>query len=252
MNAAEQPVPNAQAPARSTVRSVLGRLLLHGLLLLLAAALFAAYEHLSLHQQSTASLVCLSGSAGCALAPVRALLGELLVLERRVLHLVHGLGGLLLAGLSLGGVISGEPLLNHAALAPFAVMGAAQALMHQDRPRNAQQAEALRRFASSLPEVAQFTQGRNLASAQNAVRAVAVLQDLLTKAQALGLTELRSDPGFQSAFGRVMTRAGLTLGLDVADKAIARLADYPAAAGAVPALRKQLAAARRLAERPAR
>jgi hypothetical protein len=248
MNSEEQPLPNAQAPRKSAVRSVLGRILLHGLLLLLAVALFAAYQHFALHQQSTPSLVCLAGSAGCALAPVRALLGELLALEARVLHLVHGLGGLLLAGLSLGGVISGGPLLTHAALAPFAIMGAAQAVMHQDHPRNARQAEALRRFATSLPEVAQFTQRGNLASPQNATRAVAVLQDLLTKAQALGMTELQADPGFQGAFGRVMTRSGLTLGLDVADKAITRLADYPPAAGAVPGLRKQLAAARRLAE----
>jgi hypothetical protein len=250
MQAADTPVPNAPVPPRFRLHAILGRILLHVVLLLVAAALFAAYQHFALHRQSTPSLLCLAGSAGCALAPLRALLGELFALERHVLHLAHGLGALLLAGLSLGGVISGGPVLTRAALAPFAVMGAAQALMHQDHPRNARQAEALQRFAGSLPEVAQLMQGGNLAAPQNAARAVAVLQDLLTRAQALGATELQADPGFQGALARVMTRSGLALGLDVADKAIDRLTAYPAAARAVPALRRQLAAARRLAEHP--
>jgi hypothetical protein len=112
--------------------------------------------------------------------------------------------------------------------------------MHQDHPRSREQAEALRRFASSLPEVAQLTRG-NLSSPENARRAVAVLTDLIAKAQALGETELRSDPGFRSALARL----GLSLGLDTADHAIGKLSSSPAAAGAVPELRQRLAAARR-------
>jgi len=124
-------------------------------------------------------------------------------------------------------------------------MGAAQAVMHQNHPRNAQQAEALRRIATSLPEVAQFTKSGSLASPQNAARAVVVLRDLLSKAEALGYTELDADPGFQSALRQATTRFGLTLGLDQADKVITALANNPATASAVPELRRQLAQARR-------
>ena len=123
-------------------------------------------------------------------------------------------------------------------------MGAAQAVMHQDHPRNAEQAAALRRFATSLPEVAQFAGSKNLASPENAKRAVAVLTDIIAKAQALGETELASDPGFQSALRRVSTRFGANLGLDAVDLALAKLAANPATAGAVPTLRRRLAQAR--------
>ena len=138
--------------------------------------------------------------------------------------------------------------MNHAAMAPFAIMGAAQALMHQNHPRNAKQAEALRRFATSLPEVAEFTQTGNLSSPENITRAVRVLNDLITKAEALGETELEADPNFQSAWRQATTRTGLSLGLDVADQAINRLAQNPAAAAAVPDLRRRLAEARTLAQ----
>ena len=151
-------------------------------------------------------------------------------------------------GLATGGVLPGGPLLTHAALAPFAVMGAAQAVMHQNHPRNARQAEALRRFATSLPEIAQFTQKDSLTSPQNAARAVVVLRDLLGNAEALGYTELDAAPGFQGALRRTTTRFGLTLGLDQADKLITALANNPRTASAVPELRQQLARARRVAE----
>jgi hypothetical protein len=130
-------------------------------------------------------------------------------------------------------------------MAPFAIMGVAQAVMHQDHPRNAAQAAALQRFAASLPEVAQFAGSKNLASPENARRAVSVLSDILAKAQALGETELQSDPGFQSALRQVSTRFGANLGLDAVDLAVAKLAANPATAGAVPELRQQLALARR-------
>ena len=231
-----------------TPHGLIGRVMLYAVLLAAAAAAYVAHEHFALNAQSTPSLVCLIAAALLALAPLRAILGELFALEAKVLHLAHGLGGLVLVALSAGGVVSGGPLLTHAALAPFAIMGAAQAIMHQDHPRNAAQAEALRRFATSLPEVEQFTKAGSLSSPENAARAVAVLTDLLRKAQALGETELQTDPGFQSALRQGTTRFGLTLGLDSIDKAIGVLAANPSTAAAVPALRTQLAKARRVAD----
>src|SRR5262249_26362602 len=138
-----------------------------------------------------------------------------------------GVGGLAFIGLAAGGVISGQPLLNRAALAPFAIMGAAQAMMNQNHPRNAKQAEALRRFATSLPEVAEFTGSGNLTSPENAARAVHVLNDLISKAEVLGETELEADPNFRSALARATTRTGLTLGLDTIDQAINRMGRPP-------------------------
>jgi len=235
------------APRRS-VASILGRIALHIAFLGIAVAAFAAYEHFKLNGQTQQSLVSLLVAAGFGFAPVRALVREIFALEGKVLHLVHGVGGLALVGLGLLGVASGGPLLSHAALAPFAMMGAAQAVMHQDRPRNAQQAAALRRFATSLPEVQQFTKSGDLTSPENVRRAVVVLSDILAKAQALGETELRSDPGFQSALRQATARFGLSLGLDSIDQAIGRLSAYPAAANALPELRSQLARARKTLE----
>lgn len=244
INLAEKAVSEGAAVVRHTVRPIVGRILLHAGFLLVAAVAFGAYEHFKLHGESTQSLASLAAAAGFGFAPVRALVRELFAIEGKALHLVHGVGGLALGGMALGGVVSGGPLLTHAALAPFAIMGAAQAMMHQDHPRSPAQAEALRRFATSLPEVEQFTQG-NLTSPANARRAVAVLTDLVAKAQALGETELQSDPGFQSALKRVTTRFGLSLGMDAIDRAIGQLSANPAVVGALPGLRKQLAAARK-------
>jgi hypothetical protein len=237
--------PESPPPRRWTVWSVVGRVLLHCGFLLIAVVALGAYEHFRLHDKSTQSLVSLLLAAGFGFAPVRALLSELFVIERRLLHLVHGVGGLVLGGLAVAGVVSGGPLLAHGALAPFAIMGAAQAVMHQDHPRNPQQAEAMRRFVTSLPEVEQFTRSGNLTSPENVRRAVAVLTDLVTKAQVLGETELRSDPGFQGALRRTTTHFGLSLGLDAIDRAIRELSANPAAAHAVPELRNRLAKVRR-------
>jgi hypothetical protein len=227
---------------------VFRRIALHCLLLLLAAIAFVGYQHFKLNGQSTPALASLLVAGVFALAPVRALVCELFDIEGKVLHALHGIGGLTFVGLAAGGVISGQHLLSHAAMAPFAIMGAAQAVMHQNHPRNAKQAEAMRRFATSLPEVAEFTRSGDLTSPQNVGRAVHVLNDLLSKAEVLGETELEADPNFQSALARVTTRTGLTLGLDTVDQGINRLAANPAAAAAVPALRQRLAKARALAE----
>jgi hypothetical protein len=233
-----------EQPRTSSAAAIAGRVLLHAGFLVIALAAFAAYAHFSVHGQSGVSLGCLVAAAGFGFTPVRDVVRIVLSVEGKALHVVHGIGGLALLGLPLAGVVSGGTVLTHAALAPFAIMGAAQAVMHQDHPRNAEQAAALRRFATSLPEVAQFTSGKNLASPENARRAVAVLTDIVSKAQALGETELRADPGFQSALRQVSTRFGANLGLDAVDMALAKLAANPATAAVVPGLRKQVAKAR--------
>lgn len=248
---------DASGSALPRGRGIIGRILLHLVALAAAAGLYVAHDHYAVHGQSTASLISLAGAAVLVLLPLRAVIGELFAIEGRVMHLAHGVGGLGLMGLAAGGAFSGGHVLTHAALAPLAIMGAAQAVMHQDHPRNAAQAAALRNFANSLPEVAQFTRSGDLGSPQNAVRAVTVLSDILSKAQTLGETELQADPGFQSALRQVTTRFGLTLGLDSVEKSLNVLAANPATASAVPGLRRQLAKARQIAAtsahgRPAR
>jgi len=233
---------------RYSFRTIAGRFLLHVGFLIVAVIALGAYEHFKLRGESTQSLASLAAAAGFGFAPLRALVSELFAIEGKFLHLVHGIGGLALGGLALGGVISCGPLLSHAALAPFAIMGAAQAVMHQDHPRNPEQAAALRRFATSLPEVEQFTNSGDLTSPANVRRAVAVLSDLMTKAQVLGETELRSDPGFQNALNRATTRFGLSLGLDAVDQVLDQLSTNPAAANSIPDLRKRLTAARKSIE----
>jgi len=225
--------------------SIIGRIVLHTLNLVVAAGAFAAYRHFSLAGHSTPALVSLVVAGGFLLAPLRAVLHGVFAIEHRVLHLVHGIGGLAFVALAGGGVISGGPVLSHAALAPFAMMGAAQAVMHQNHPRNARQAEALRRFAASLPEVGRIGRMGSWSSPDDAARAVAALSDVIGKAQALGETELESDPGFQSALRRATARTGLALGLDTVDQALGRLEANPAAARQIPLLRRRLAAARR-------
>jgi hypothetical protein len=91
----------------------------------------------------------------------------------------------------------------------------------------------------------QFAGAKDVASPQNALRTVAVLSDILAKAQALGETELEADPGFQGALRQVSTRFGASLGLDAVDLALPKLAENRATAGAVPELRRRLAVARR-------
>ena len=205
-----------------------------------AVGLYVAHAHYAVHGQSTPALGCLVGAAALALVPLRSVIGGLFAIEAKFMHLAHGVGSLAFVGLSFGGAFSGGHVLTHAALAPFAIMGAAQAMMHQEHPRNAAQAAAMRRFATSLPEVEQISRAGNLSSPQNAAHAVAVISDLLGKAQALGETELQADPGFQSALRQTTTRFGLTLGLDSVQKALNTLAQNPATANAVPGLRRRL------------
>ncbi|HEX5462939.1 MAG TPA: hypothetical protein VFX20_23475 [Steroidobacteraceae bacterium] len=217
-----------------------------------SAALFVAYEHLKLNGQAMPAYACLAGSALLVLNPLKATVHRVLSIERGVMHLVHAVGGLGLIALPVTGAVTGTPVLTRAALAPFAIMGAAQAVMHQNHPRNAAQAAALRNFASSLPEVEQFAGRGDFTSPANVARAVRVLTDLLSKAQALGETELQSDPGFQSALKQVGVRTGLSLGLDAISHSIDVMAQSPSAAAAAPALRARLAQVRSSLAQPGR
>jgi hypothetical protein len=90
-------------PRQWTARSIVGRILLNCGFLLIAVVAFGAYEHFKLHGESTQSLVSLLLAGGFGFAPIRALVRELFVIEGKLLHLVHGVGGLVLGGLALGG-----------------------------------------------------------------------------------------------------------------------------------------------------
>lgn len=233
----------ADSPRRRAKRVGL-RLALHGASLLLAIGFFAAYGHFKLEGQSTAAMVSLVLAAVCGFAPLRDVLRLGLRLEGRALHLAHGLGSLALIGLPLSGAVPGTSMLTHTLTAPLSIMGAAQALMHSNQPRNAKQAAAFQRFVTSLPQVAQFASAKDLTSPANAMRAATVLSDIIAKAQALGETELEADPNFQSAYQQVFTRFASNLGLDAVDLALRNVAANPATANAVPNLQLQLAKAR--------
>jgi hypothetical protein len=232
------------APPPRPAAAIVRRVLTNVIYLLIAIAAVGAYEHFRLHGQSAPAVVSLLAAGGFGLMPVRAILDELLEVESRMLHVVHGLGGLVVVALVAGGSVSGGSVLARGASAPFAIMGAAQALMHAEHPRTPEQARALREFVASLPELQQFAGGPDLTSPANVQHAMAVLGRLVANAQALGVTELESDPGFQAALGQATTRLGLSLGLDAVDHAIGGLASNPAAAAELPDLRRQLAAAR--------
>src|SRR5262245_1727481 len=130
MNRVLPPVAETVPVQKPAPRRVFHRI--HCLFLLTAAAAFVAYQHFKLNGQSTLALVSLVAAGVFAFAPLRALIGECFAIEGKLPHALHGVGGLAFIGLAAGGVISGQPLLNRAALAPFAIMGAAQAMMHQN------------------------------------------------------------------------------------------------------------------------
>lgn len=241
----DQPLPASFGQPAVRRKRVAPRLVLHGLSLLVALACFAAYGHFRLGGQSTAAMASLVLAAVFAFVPLRDVVRLVFRVEGTALHLTHGLGSLALIGLPVSGVVSSTPVISRAWMAPFAIMGAAQAVMHQNHPRNAKQAAALQRFAASLPEVAEFTSSKDLTSPANVKRAATVLSDVLSKAQALGETELDADPGFQGALRDVSTRLGANLGLDAVDLAVRRLSANPAAESSVPGLELQLAAARK-------
>jgi hypothetical protein len=129
MNASGRPALQSPAGPRASLGSVVARILLHGGLLLIAVGCLAAYEHFKVRGQSDASLASLVAAAGFGFAPVRDVVRVVFGVEGKALHLVHVLGGLGLVALPWPGVVPGAPVPTHAALAPFAVMGAAQAIM---------------------------------------------------------------------------------------------------------------------------
>jgi hypothetical protein len=240
-----QPTPQIQSPPRRPFGSFVARFFLHVAFLFVAVGCLAGYEHFRVESRPEAAIACLVAAALFGFAPVRDVIGIVFRVEGTALHVVHAVGSLALAALPLAGAVNGTPLLTRTAMAPFAIMGAAQALMHQGRPRNPRQAAAMQRFAASLPEVARFAGTGALSSPANARRAAAALSDILSKAQALGETELASDPAFRSALGQVSTRFAAGLGLDAVDLVLGKLAANPASASAVPELRQRLALARR-------
>ena len=239
------PVAPSGAPAprgRRFGRAIL-RVCLHVLSLMVAVGCFAAWAHFKVAGNHTAALTALVATGVFAITPLRDIAHIFFAVEGRALHLVHAVGGLALIALPLTGVVSGGRVLTRAAEAPFAIMGAAQAMMHQNQPRNAAQASAMRQFAESIPEVSQFA-GSDLSKPENAERAVKVLTDIIGKAQALGQTELDADPNFQSALQQTSTRVGTNLGLDAVDVVLNKLAADPSTASAVPQLRAKVAKVR--------
>jgi hypothetical protein len=128
-------------PGRRAATGV--RLVWHAVLLAIAVACFAAYGHLKVEGRSTAAMTALVAGAVCGFAPLRDVLRLAFRIEGTALHIAHGLGALGLIGLPVSGVVSGTPLFARSWRAPFAIMGAAQAIMHQTQPRNARQAAAL-------------------------------------------------------------------------------------------------------------
>jgi hypothetical protein len=234
-----------QPRPRRPFGSLVARFFLHLVFLFVALGCLAGYEHFKVDGRIEAAIACLVAAALFGFAPVRDVIGIVFKVEGTALHLVHAVGALALAILPLAGAVNGTPLLTRTAMAPFAIMGAAQAIMHQGHPRNPGQAAAMQRFAASLPEVARLAGPGALSSPASASRAVAAVSDILTKAQALGETELASDPRFRSALGQVSTRFGAGLGLDAVDLVLGKLAANPATASAVPVLRQRLALARR-------
>jgi hypothetical protein len=245
----EQAVTSAERGApRNRARTGM-RLVWHAILLVIAVGCFALYGHLKVEGRTTPAMITLIVGAVCGFAPLRDVLRLVFRIEGTALHVAHGLGALGLIGLPVSGVVSGAPLFSRSWRAPFALMGAAQAIMHQGHPRNARQAAALQTFAASLPEVAQFTNSKDPLSPASAKRAITVLTDIIGKAQTLGETELDADPGFQGALRQASTRFGASLGLDAVDLALRNLAGDPATATAVPGLQRRLAQARQTIDR---
>jgi hypothetical protein len=206
--------------------------LLRCLFLALALGLYLTYRHYSLLNQSTPALASLGGTAVFGWATIRGLMA-------RLRHFAF----VLIPGVALLGYWKGAPMVDQFAQSPFAIMAAMQAVMHQDHPRSAAQAAALRQFASSLTEVGRFA-GSDLRSPANAARAIQVIGDIMTKAEYLGATELRSDPGFQNAVRNTTMRTGINWGLDSVVATLRALANNPSIAKQVKDLRRRVDALR--------
>ncbi len=238
----ESPVYQDLSPPQRS-RSLWLSVLIHAASFIAGLCCLAAWRVLRLDGNSAASMGALVAAGLLLLSSLHLVLDAVFALERRLRHAVHLVAGLGFAGLAAGGHLNHLPVLNDAALAPFAMFGAVQALMHSGQPRNPEQAAALQHFLSGVREIEGLDfSGRSLEGTQHTA---AVLKDLVTRAQVLGPTELRSDPGFQSALRQVTARSGLSLGMDNLGGAIDRLASQPGGERAAHELRRELAAARR-------
>ena len=86
MNRVLPPVAETVPVQKPAPPRVFHRIILHSLLLLIAAAAFVAYQHFKLNGQSTQALLSLVAAGLLALAPLRALIGELFAIEGKLLH----------------------------------------------------------------------------------------------------------------------------------------------------------------------
>lgn len=191
------------------------KLLLRLLALGISVGFYLANRHYRLTGESEPAMWALGGAIVFGYAALHGVFG-------RLRHL--GLSAAALLGAL--GYWKGGPTVGQGAQSAFAVMAAMQTLTHQDHPRSAQQAAALRDFAQSLPAVAQFA-GGDLTSPENAARAMRVIGNILSKAERLGATELAADPKYRNAVHRLTMRAGLTIGLDSVDEVLQRCLGNP-------------------------
>jgi hypothetical protein len=227
------PQPETPAITGSPPWHWIGKFLVRGLFVVLALGLYLTYRHYNLAGRQAPALASLGGAAVFVWAAIRGLLGRL-----------RQLAFVLVPAAALLGYWQGAPLVDQFAQSPFAIMGAMQAVTHQNHPRSAEQAAALRQFANSLTEVGSFA-GGDLRSPANAARALQVIGNIVTKAEYLGATELRSDPGFQNALRNTALRTGIGWGLDTADAALRSFGGNASIARQVTELQQRLREVRR-------
>jgi hypothetical protein len=217
--------------------------LIHAASFVAGLCCLAAWRVLRLDGYSTASMGALVAAGLLLFSSLHLVLDAVFAIGRRLRHAAHIVASLGFAGLAVGGHLNHLPVLNEAALAPFAMFGAVQALTHSGQPRNQEQAAALQHFLSGMREIEGLDfSGRSLEGTQHTA---AVLKDLIARARLLGTTELRSDPGIQSALRQVAARSGLSLGMDNLEGAIDKLASQPGGERAAHELHRELTAARR-------
>ncbi len=215
MTTADAKAVDGASNAGAGVTRWLTRLLLRLLALGISVGFYLANRHYRLTGQSEPAMWALGGAVVFGYAALHGVFGRL-----------RSFGLAAAAVLGALGYWKGGPTVGQGAQSAFAVMAAMQTLTHQDHPRSAQQATALRDFAQSLPAVAQFA-GGDLTSPENAARAMRVIGNILAKAERLGATEMAADPKYRSAVHELTVRAGLSIGLDSIDEALQRYLGNP-------------------------
>ena len=218
---------------RRFAASASAKLLVHGGALLIALACFAAYGHFKLEGQSTAAMVSLASAAVFGFTPLRGCCASYFASRESAAHRPR-FGQPRAHRAPVSGVVSSRPVLTRAWMAPFAMMGAAQAVMHQNNPRNAKQAAALKQFATSLPEVAQFAGPKDLVAANaKARRRRAVRHSRQGASLGRDRARIRSGISERAAKPRAIRREPWPRRVDVA---LRNLSGNPAAQSAVPDL----------------